>query len=104
MGKPVRFGYKNWAAASSYGYCYVFDVYCGKAMHVPSISDPLGERVVKSLLEKMPIVPAEHIVYFDNIFTNYHLLCELKRLGLRATGIIGDNRTKKYPVMPVKER
>lgn len=103
MGKPVRFGYKNWAATSSDGYCYVFDVYCGKAMHAPSSSDPLGERVVKSLLAKMPIVPAEHIVYFDNFFTNYHLLCELKRLGFRATDTIRDNRTKKCSVMPVKE-
>lgn len=26
-GKPVRFGYKNWALTSSTGYCYAFDIY-----------------------------------------------------------------------------
>ncbi|CAH2096878.1 unnamed protein product [Euphydryas editha] len=30
-GKPVRFGFKNWVVASSSGYCYCFDIYCGKA-------------------------------------------------------------------------
>lgn len=101
MGKPVRFGYKNWAATSSDGYCYVFDVYCGKSTHVST--DPLGSRVVKSLLAKMPIVPKDHMVYFDNFFTNYNLLRELKQLGYRATGTIRDNRTKKCPLVPVKE-
>ncbi|GBP69400.1 PiggyBac transposable element-derived protein 1 [Eumeta japonica] len=30
-GKPVRYGYKNWVAACSSGYCYCFDIYCGKS-------------------------------------------------------------------------
>lgn len=30
-GKPVRFGYKNWMIASADGYCYAFDIYCGKS-------------------------------------------------------------------------
>ena len=29
-GKPIRFGYKLWAACGSSGYCYNFDLYCGK--------------------------------------------------------------------------
>lgn len=29
--KPVRFGCKNWMIASADGYCYAFDVYCGKS-------------------------------------------------------------------------
>lgn len=100
MGKPVRFGYRNWAPTSSDGYCYAFDVYCGKSTEVSA--DPLGARVVKSLLAKMPIVPKEHIVYFDNFFTNYQLLHDLRLLGYRATGTIPENRTKKCPVTAVK--
>jgi len=29
-GKPVRFGFKNWAICSSSGYMYGFDIYTGK--------------------------------------------------------------------------
>ncbi|CAG4955700.1 unnamed protein product [Parnassius apollo] len=100
MEKPVRFGYRNWAATSSDGYCYTFDIYCGKSTEV-SI-DPLGSKVVKSLLAKMPIVPKEHVVYFDNFFTNYQLLHDLRLLGYRATGTIRENRTKSCPVADVK--
>ncbi|CAG5023012.1 unnamed protein product [Parnassius apollo] len=100
MGKPVRFGYRNWAATSSDGYCHTFDIYFGKSTEV-SI-DPLGSRVVKSLLTKMPIVPKEHVVHFDNFFTNYQLLHDLRLLGYRATGTIRENTTKSCPVADVK--
>lgn len=100
QGKPVRFGYRNWAATSSDGYCYAFDVYCGKSTE-PS-NDTLGARVVKSLLAKMPVVPKEHIVYFDNFFTNHQLLLDLGRLGFRSTGTVRENRTKKCPLITVK--
>lgn len=88
-------------ATSSDGYCYTFDIYCGKSNDVSN--DPLGSRVVKSLLAKMPIIPNEHIVYFDNFFTSYQLLNDLRLLGFRATGTIRDNRTKKCPVTPMKD-
>lgn len=100
-GKPVRFGYRNWAASSSDGYCYSFDVYCGKSTETSA--DPLGARVVKSLLAKMPIVPTEHVVFFDNFFTNYQLLHDLRLLGYRATGTLRENRTKKCPLTNVKD-
>ncbi|KAJ2948736.1 hypothetical protein O0L34_g7996 [Tuta absoluta] len=100
MGKPVRFGYKNWAGTSSDGYCYSFDIYCGKSAEAST--DTLGARVVKSLLAKMPINASEHVVYFDNFFTNYQLLHDLRLQGYRATGTIRDNRTKKCPLVPVK--
>ena len=29
-GKTIRFGYKLWALCVSNGYCYNFDLYCGK--------------------------------------------------------------------------
>lgn len=64
--------------------------------------DTLGARVVKSLLAKMPVVPKEHIVYFDNFFTNHQLLLDLGRLGFRGTGTVRENRTKKCPLITVK--
>lgn len=51
----------------------------------------------------MPIQAKEHVVYFDNFFTNYQLLVDLRLQGYRATGTVRDNRTKKCPVKPVKE-
>nr|XP_026496431.1 piggyBac transposable element-derived protein 2-like [Vanessa tameamea] len=100
-GKPVRFGYKNWVAASSTGYCYVFDLYCGKA--IEASTDPLGSRVVKMLLQKLGTDPTNHQVFFDNFFTNYNLLVDLKKEGYRATGTIRENRTKKCPLKSTKE-
>lgn len=101
MGKPVRFGYRNWALTSSDGYCYTFDVYCGKSAE--AYTDPLGSRVVKCLLSKAPIKSEEHTVYFDNFFTNYDLLVDLKALGFRATGTLRENRTKRCPLISSKD-
>ncbi|KAI8121791.1 PiggyBac transposable element-derived protein 3 [Lucilia cuprina] len=56
-GKPIRFGYKNWVAASSSGYCYCFDIYCGKST-IP-VSEPLSTRVVKMVLQKLSMNPAK---------------------------------------------
>lgn len=101
MGKPVRFGFRNWAVTSSDGYCYNFDIYCGRSLQTST--EPLGTRVVKSLLTKIPTVPNEHVVYFDNFFTNYQLLHDLRLLGYRATGTMRENRTKKCPLTSVKD-
>lgn len=70
MDTLVRFGYKNWPATSFDGYCYAFELYCGKSTHVSSSCDPLGERVVKSLLAKMPIVPEEHTSITSSLTIN----------------------------------
>lgn len=100
-GKPVRFGYKNWVAASSSGYCYVFDFYCGKS--TDASSDPLGSRTVKTLLMKLETNPLNHQVFFDNFFSSYNLLVDLKAEGYRATGTIRENRTKKCPLKSCKD-
>lgn len=101
-GKPVRFGYKNWMIASADGYCYAFDIYCGKSA-VGTSNEPLGSKVVKGLLEKVTVVPHEHIVYFDNFFTSHALLRDLREAGYRATGTVRENRTKKCPLISIKD-
>lgn len=101
-GKPVRFGYKNWMLASADGYCYAFDVYWGKSAGAVS-NEPLGSKVVKSLLEKGNVVPHEHVIYFDNFFTSHALLRDLRQTGYRATGTVRDNRTKKCPLVSVHD-
>lgn len=88
-------------AASSSGYCYTFDFYCGK-LPGPTPIEPLGSRVMKVLLNKPGTNPANHQVFFDNFFTTYDLLVDLRKLGYRATGTVRENRTKKYPLKSTK--
>ncbi|GFW05094.1 piggyBac transposable element-derived protein 2 [Trichonephila clavipes] len=50
--KPIRFGYKMWTLCGNNGYCYNFDLYCGKevvdaASTVVLSKEPLGTRAVK---------------------------------------------------------
>lgn len=101
-GKPVRFGYKNWMVTSSDGYCYAFDLYCGKSPGA-NPTEPLGTRVVKQLLDKLSTNPRDHVVYFDNFFTSFDLLRDLRQVGFRATGTVREGRTKKCPLVAVKE-
>lgn len=99
-GKPIRFGYKDWMLCSATGYCYKFDTYCGRTMNQPVT--PLGTRVVTSLLD-IVTDPSDHAVFFDNFFTSYELLCQLKERGFRATGTVRENRLKKCPLVSSKD-
>nr|CAH7757782.1 unnamed protein product [Callosobruchus chinensis] len=58
---------------------------------------PLGSSVVLDLLENIA-VPSDHALFFDNFFTSYDLLQTLRQKGLRATGTVRENRTKKCPM------
>lgn len=76
-GKPVRFGYKNWVAASSTGYCYTFDFDCGKSLN--TTNEPHGSSIVKTLLVKQETNPTKHKVFYVNFF-NSDWLIDLRRL------------------------
>ncbi|KAK9738798.1 Transposase IS4 [Popillia japonica] len=100
-GKPVRFGLKDWMVCSSTGYCYAFEVYCGKNNEKREESMGLGANVVISLLEHLEN-PADHVVYFDNFFTTLSLMNRLTTKGIRATGTIRENRQKKCTIQSSK--
>lgn len=101
-GKPIRFGIKLWGLATSDGYLLDFDLYCGKAATVGGIllsKCALGSRVVMYLLQKFLSAInirklSQYHLYFDNFFTSFDLILHLKKIGLRATGTIRDNRVK----------
>ena len=100
-GKPVRFGFKNWALCSSSGYMYGFDIYTGKNM-AAQYEYGLGGDVVLGLIEQVCLPPnAGHKVYFDNYFTSYQLLHHLRQLGYDAVGTVRENRCGKCPVKAV---
>ena len=93
-GKPIRFGYKCWVIASSCGLPYKVTVYEGKTETCKGL---LGTRTVMDCL-KVCKVPASHHIYFDNFFTSYDLIAELKTLGYRATGTVRQNRIRGCPL------
>ena len=47
--------------------------------------------------------PSFHVVYFDNFFTSYSLLVQLREKGFRATRTIRDVRITNCPLKPAKE-
>lgn len=52
---------------------------------------PLGTRVVMDCLNVCE-TPTYHHIFFDNFFTSYDLVANLKKPGSRATGTIRANR------------
>jgi len=101
-GKPIWFGYKYWAVCGNNGYCFSFQLYCGKETSQGCQNLPLGTRVVLSLLDVIP--PSDrpsNTVYFYNFFTSYNLLGHLSKMSIRATGTVRQNRTGHCPLIPV---
>ena len=84
--KPIGFGYKLWALCGASGYCYNFDLYCGKSVQEGPHEDlVLGSKVVLKMVDVVK-TPQSHCLFFDNLFTGYDLLVHLMNIGYRATG------------------
>ena len=88
-GKPIRFGYKVWMLCSSDGYPYQASVYCGKSDRPENRG--LGEHVVLQFASLIPD-KTKHQLYFDNFFTSYSLLNQLREQGTRTTGTVREGR------------
>ena len=96
--KPIRFGYKLWALYRASGYCYNFDLYCGKSVQKGPHEDlVLGSKVVLKMVDVVK-TPQSHCLFFDNLFTGYDLLVHLMNIGYRATGTMRENRIKNCPL------
>ncbi len=63
---------------------------------------PLGVRVDMECL-KICVNSTNHHIFFDNFFTSYNLIFELKCLEHRATGTIREYRTKACAMKSVTE-
>ena len=93
-GKPVRFGFKEWALCSTSGYTYKFFVYQGANAQPRPKDVLLGTEVVLNLLEK---IPSGVSVFFDNFFTSMDLMKSLTELGIKASGTVRLNRLPGNP-------
>ena len=101
-GKPIRFGYKLWALCGVSGYCYNFDLYCGKTVNTEENSELLlGSKVVLKMLSVVEN-PQSCTVFFDNLFIDYPLLVYLRNLRFQATGTMRENRLSKCPLKDSK--
>lgn len=101
-GKPIRFGYKNWALCSSSGHMYGFEIYTGKNVNKEKHFG-LGGDVVISLLEKVQLPSSQgYKIYMDNYFTGLPLFDYLTKKNVCVTGTIRDNRLEQYPAKTKK--
>ena len=100
-GKPVRYGYKIWALASSKGYMYQVEPYCGAMTNLETTGYGQGYDVVLGLLNKSN-VPSGKCIYFDNLFTSLSLLDELTNKGIGGCGTMRENRLGGVPITSKK--
>ena len=98
-GKPIRFGYKNWALCSSKGDMYSFYVYVGKTDQAGRSELGAGGDVVMNLLSRANVPHNQgYKVFFDNFFTSIMLLDRLSSVGICETGTIRENRLQNCPL------
>ncbi|CAH2088127.1 unnamed protein product [Euphydryas editha] len=101
-GKPIRFGYKNWALCTSPGYMVAFSVYTGKSSEKKDFG--LGGDVILNLIEQRKLPAKSGIkVYFDNFFTSLPLMRHLGELRYYATGTIRANRVENCPLKDINQ-
>ncbi|XP_065321643.1 piggyBac transposable element-derived protein 3-like [Gordionus sp. m RMFG-2023] len=83
--KPTKRGFKVWMRCDNSGYMNDFNIYTGKNKEAES---NLGYNIVTKFCEGLQ----NHKIFFDNYFTSYTLLSDLKKKGIYATGTLNKNR------------
>ena len=107
-GKPIRWGYKGWVAASPLGYAFAIDFYQGK--HRPENQTDyrnqfvLGGEVVLDLLDNLETQYGgrRFSLYFDNFFSSIKLLEHIQERGHGETGTVRCNRLEKCSLTKAK--
>lgn len=104
--KPIRFGYKVWCVNSENGYLVNFDMYQGKSLNKDSEIQKLVGKSGSTVLHLLQELPESkkclpYTLYFDNLFSSFELLVQLKEIGYHATGTVRNNRLGSCPVIPI---
>ena len=85
--KPIKRGHKVWSLCDSItGYLFNYQIYLGKE----ETEIPLGECVVFNLISGHNF-QGQHL-YFDNSFTSFGLLENLKLQSIKACGTFRSDR------------
>lgn len=110
--KPIRFGLKLWCLYTVSGFLLDFDTYCGK-QETETYEILKNYTLDTKVVMKMPheffkSVPseklAEYHVVFDNFFTSPDLVVHLRKLGVKSTGTVKQNRVYEKKVIKNKEK
>eukprot|EP00066_Takifugu_rubripes_P027785 XP_011617051.1 PREDICTED: piggyBac transposable element-derived protein 3-like [Takifugu rubripes] len=99
-GKPIRFGYKVWSLASSSGYMYHMEPYCGSLTLLPETGLGQGPSIIIGLAEQAQ-VPQGCKFFHDNLFTTISLMDEMTKRGYRSSGTMRQNRLFDVPFTPL---
>ncbi|KAM7313423.1 piggyBac transposable element-derived protein 4-like [Ixodes scapularis] len=86
--KPVKCGYKVWMLCACDGYNLKFEIYSGRSES--GVQKELGAQVVKNMCQGL--AGKYRRVFFDNYFTSYNLLKELREADIYACGTVNSNR------------
>ncbi|KAK9754841.1 Transposase IS4 [Popillia japonica] len=106
-GKPIRFGFKNWACCTSSGYLLSFDIYMGKdnnenraylVLRIGLVAQVQGTYYLLIFIWEKTTMKTELLV----LGVIHDLLKHLSEAGYCATGTIQDSRTSKCPFTDVK--
>lgn len=103
--KPHKWGFKLYVLCSLSGYAYSFEVYSGaknveRLPHEPDLG--VVSNTVVRLLRPIPR-NVNHILYFDNFYTNIPLLHYLTKEGIYCLGTVQRNRLGKTCKLPDKK-
>ncbi len=82
-GKPIHFGNKVWSLASSSGYMYHMEPYCGSHTLLPETGLGQGPSVIIGLAEQAQ-VPQGCKFFHDNLFTTLSLMDEMTKEDMGA--------------------
>ena len=102
MKKPKKWGYKVWVLAGRSGYVHRFEFAGDNTLSDVGSALPVGKpgEVVLRLTEHQQ---QGSYVFFDNYFACPELLVELKEKKLNATCTLRENRSRKCPLVTLKE-
>ena len=101
--KPHKYGYKVFVLCDSKGIIYDFQIYTGKISSPKNFPD-LGasSNIVLTLSTVIP-QNKNYLLYFDNWFTSYPLVCELAKRKIYCLGTVRTNRLRGCNLLQDKE-
>ena len=100
-GKPIRYGFKLWAIASSDGYLVHVEPYCGSSTRITETGLGKSADVVLDLARKADVRPGSRL-FFDNYFSGFGLLDHLTEMNIGGTGTLRENRVGNVPETVLK--
>jgi len=101
--KPHKYGYKVFVLCDSTGIIHDFEIYTGK-IDPPANGPDLGasSNIVLKLASKIP-TNQNFLLYYDNWFTSFPLVCELAKDKIYSLGTVRLNRLKNCNLLSDKE-